>query len=57
MLHDALAPENIHVTQLIVPGAISPDAEHSSPEILAERLYALDTGRTGFRHYAEPMPD
>lgn len=57
MLHDALAPDNIHATQLIIPGAISPDAEHSSPEVLAEHLYALHTERTGFRHYAEPMSD
>ncbi|MFF1453628.1 SDR family NAD(P)-dependent oxidoreductase [Streptomyces sp. NPDC058274] len=57
MLHDALAPENIHATQLIIPGAISPDAEHSSPEVLAERLYALHTERDGFRHYAEPLPE
>ncbi|MFJ9041838.1 SDR family oxidoreductase [Streptomyces sp. NPDC102406] len=57
MLHTALAPENIHAAQLIVPGAISPDSEHSSPEALAERLYALHTDRDGFRHYAEPMPD
>ncbi|MCX4850099.1 SDR family oxidoreductase [Streptomyces sp. NBC_00893] len=56
MLHDALAAENIHAAQLIVPGAIRPDAEHSSPETLAERLYALHTERDGFRHYAEPMP-
>ncbi|MEU4176413.1 SDR family NAD(P)-dependent oxidoreductase [Streptomyces sp. NPDC026589] len=57
MLHAALADENIHVTQLIVPGAISPDSERSSPQALAERLYALHTGRKGFRHYSEPMPD
>ncbi|OIV38715.1 dehydrogenase [Mangrovactinospora gilvigrisea] len=56
MLHDALAPEHIHVAQLIVPGAIRPDAEHSSPAALAERLYRLHTGRDGFRHFAEPMP-
>ncbi|MFF8531917.1 SDR family NAD(P)-dependent oxidoreductase [Streptomyces sp. SAS_267] len=56
MLHDALAPENIHVAQLIVPGAIRPDAEHSSPDTLAERLYAIHTDRGAFRHYAEPMP-
>ncbi|MFH9428413.1 SDR family NAD(P)-dependent oxidoreductase [Streptomyces sp. NPDC017615] len=56
MLHDTLAEENIHAAQLVVPGAISPEAEHSSPEALAERLYALHTERTGFRHYAEPMP-
>ncbi|MFT9474852.1 SDR family NAD(P)-dependent oxidoreductase [Streptomyces sp. Mo3] len=57
MLHTALADENIHAAQLIVPGAISPDSEHSSPEALAERLYGLHTDRKGFRHYAEPMPD
>ncbi|MEV1093281.1 SDR family NAD(P)-dependent oxidoreductase [Streptomyces microflavus] len=57
MLHDALANENIQVAQLIVPGAIRPDAEHSSPKALAERLYALHhTMRGGFRHYSEPMP-
>lgn len=57
MLHTALAPENIHVAQLIVPGAISPDSATSSPEALADRLYGLHTGREGFRHYSEPMPD
>ncbi|MFJ8546710.1 SDR family NAD(P)-dependent oxidoreductase [Streptomyces sp. NPDC093586] len=56
MLHDALAPANIHAAQLIVPGAIRPDAEHSSPDALAERLYAIHTERGAFRHYAEPMP-
>ncbi|MFG2591346.1 SDR family NAD(P)-dependent oxidoreductase [Streptomyces sp. NPDC048438] len=57
MLHTSLSPDNIYAAQLIVPGAISPDSEHSSPEVLAERLYALHTERKGFRHYAEPMPD
>jgi NAD(P)-dependent dehydrogenase (short-subunit alcohol dehydrogenase family) len=56
MLHDALAPENIHATQLIIPGAIRPEAEHSSPAALAERRYALHTERVGYRHYAEPLP-
>lgn len=57
MLHNALAPENIHAAQLIIPGAIHRDAELSSPEVLAQRLYAIHTERTGFRHYAEPLPD
>lgn len=57
MLHTALAPENIHAAQLIVPGAISPGSTTSSPEKLAELLYGLHADRTGFRHYAEPMPD
>jgi len=56
MLHDTLAPENIHAAQLIIPGAIRPDAEHSSPDVLAERLYDIHTRRDGFRHYAEPLP-
>ncbi|MGW2523736.1 SDR family NAD(P)-dependent oxidoreductase [Streptomyces sp. NPDC001617] len=57
MLHDALAPENIHVAQLVIPGAIRPDAEHSSPDALAERLFAIHHKRDGFRHYSEPLPD
>ncbi|MFI8893876.1 SDR family NAD(P)-dependent oxidoreductase [Streptomyces paradoxus] len=57
MLHDALAPEDIHAAQLIIPGAIHPDADHSSPDALAGRLYAMHTDRDGFRHYAEPLPD
>ncbi len=57
MLHDALAPENIHVAQLIIPGAIRPDALHSSPDVLANRLYDIHRTRDTFRHYAEPLPD
>ncbi|MFD5270472.1 SDR family NAD(P)-dependent oxidoreductase [Streptomyces sp. NPDC058335] len=57
MLHDALAPETIHAAQLIIPGAIRPEAEHSSPDVLAERLYDMHVKRDGFRHYAEPLPD
>ncbi|WP_371663003.1 SDR family NAD(P)-dependent oxidoreductase [Streptomyces sp. NBC_00280] len=57
MLHDTLAPQNIHVAQLIVPGAIRPDAEHSSPDALARRLYGIHRERDGFRHYSEPLPD
>jgi NADP-dependent 3-hydroxy acid dehydrogenase YdfG len=56
MLHDALALENIHAAQLIIPGAIRPDAEHSSPDVLAQRLYDIHTKRDGFRHYSEPLP-
>ncbi|MEH0632322.1 SDR family NAD(P)-dependent oxidoreductase [Streptomyces bottropensis] len=57
MLHDTLAEENIYAAQLIIPGAIRPDAEHSSPQVLAERLYDIHAKRDGFRHYAEPLPD
>lgn len=57
MLHDTLAPENIHTAQLIIPGAIRSDAEHSSPDALAQRLYDIHQQRDGFRHYSEPLPD
>ncbi|MGW2619644.1 SDR family NAD(P)-dependent oxidoreductase [Streptomyces sp. NPDC001500] len=57
MLHQALASQNIHAAQLIVPGEIRPDSEHTSPVALAERLYAIHTERDSFRHYAEPLPD
>ncbi|MFI9167893.1 SDR family NAD(P)-dependent oxidoreductase [Streptomyces lincolnensis] len=57
MLHDTLAAENIHAAQLIVPGAIRPDSEHSSPDALAQRLYDIHIERDGFRHYSEPLPD
>ncbi|MFI2719823.1 SDR family NAD(P)-dependent oxidoreductase [Streptomyces collinus] len=57
MLHDALAPENIHAAQLIIPGAIRPGAEHSSPGALAQRLYDIHTEWDGFRRYSEPLPD
>ncbi|WP_328843353.1 SDR family NAD(P)-dependent oxidoreductase [Streptomyces sp. NBC_00258] len=57
MLHDTLAPQNIHAAQLIVPGAIRPDSEHSSPGALAQRLYDIHGERDGFRHYSEPLPD
>jgi NADP-dependent 3-hydroxy acid dehydrogenase YdfG len=57
MLHDTLASENIHAAQLIIPGAIRPDAEHSSPDVLAQRLYDIHQQRDGFRHYAEALPD
>ncbi|MFD3499393.1 SDR family NAD(P)-dependent oxidoreductase [Streptomyces sp. NPDC058678] len=57
MLHDALAPENIHAAQMIIPGAIRPDAEHNSPDVLAQRLYDIHEQRDGFRHYSEPLPD
>ncbi|MCF4141004.1 hypothetical protein L1856_35550 [Streptomyces sp. Tue 6430] len=50
------AREDIHAAQLIIPGAIRPDAEHSSPDALAECLYAIHVDRDVFRHYAEPMP-
>ncbi|MFJ7955852.1 SDR family NAD(P)-dependent oxidoreductase [Streptomyces sp. NPDC096319] len=55
MLHDALAPENIHVAQLIIPGAITTGDEHTDPTLLAGTLWTLHDQRGTFRHYASPM--
>lgn len=49
MLHDALAPENIHVGQLIIPGAIGGGDPLYAPEALAEQLYSMHSQRRGFR--------
>ncbi|MFT4295158.1 MAG: SDR family NAD(P)-dependent oxidoreductase [Micropruina sp.] len=49
MLHDALAPRNIHVAQLIIPGAIGGGDPLYAPEALADRLWAIHTDRGPFR--------
>ncbi|GAA1651083.1 hypothetical protein [Actinoplanes couchii] len=55
MLHDTLAAENIHVVQLIVPGAIRPDHPANAPAVLADRLWQAHTGRGEFRIFSEPL--
>ncbi|MEU6643527.1 SDR family NAD(P)-dependent oxidoreductase [Saccharomonospora sp. NPDC046836] len=49
MLHDALAPEGIHVGQLIIPGAIGGGDPLYAPDALAERLWTIHTERGRFR--------
>lgn len=55
ILHDALADQDIYVTQLVIPGAITRDNPRSSPDAIAERIWDLHTQRQGFRHYLTPM--
>jgi short-subunit dehydrogenase len=55
MLHNALAEENIHVGQLIIPGGITPGHPTHDPDVLADRLWAMHVGRDPFRTFAEPM--
>lgn len=57
MLHTALADSDIHVAQLIIPGAITAEHPTHDPGVLAERLWTMHTGRDGFREYAAPMQD
>lgn len=49
LLHEVLGEEGIHVSQLIIGGAIEPDSDDKSPEALAERLWRLHTERDTFR--------
>ena len=55
MLHTALAGQDIHVGQLIIPGGITVGHPTHDPDVLADRLWAMHTGRDTFRVYAEPM--
>ncbi|MER7922994.1 SDR family NAD(P)-dependent oxidoreductase [Streptomyces sp. NPDC096057] len=55
LLHDQLAPDGIHVAQLIIPGAITPGDDRKDPDVLAGLLFDLHRERTGFRHFAEPL--
>lgn len=52
MFHDALAPDNIHVAQLIIPGGIIVGHERKDPEVLAERLWTMHDQRGEFRTFA-----
>lgn len=54
MLHDALAPVNIHVGQLIIPGAIGGGEPRFAPAALADRLWEIHTRRGAFRTTVEP---
>ncbi|MHB9849464.1 SDR family NAD(P)-dependent oxidoreductase [Streptomyces krungchingensis] len=55
LLHDTLAPEGIHVAQLIIPGAIVPGHHRKDPTVLAETLWRLHHERHGFRHFADDL--
>jgi short-subunit dehydrogenase len=56
MLHDTLLAENIHVGQLIIPGAIEPGHPHNDPAVLAERIWNQHAVRGSFRVYAQDLP-
>jgi short-subunit dehydrogenase len=55
LLHETLAGDNIHVSQLIVPGAITVGHPTKDPYALAETLWNIHQGRAGFRHFADDM--
>lgn len=49
MLHEVLAPEGIHVGQLIIPGAIDGDDPLFTSESLADRLWQIHVDRGDYR--------
>ena len=55
MLDAALSAENIHVAQLVVPGAISPDSPDSSSDAIADRIWQIHLDRDQFRYFQTPM--
>jgi len=57
LLHDAVAPDNVHVGQLIIPFGIDDGQDDHSGAAIAERLWSIHTGRGEFRTYAEPLPE
>ena len=48
MLHDVLASENVHVGQLIIPGAITPGHPTNDPAVLADTSGACTPVATPF---------
>ncbi len=50
LLHEVLKEEGIHVSQLIIGGAIIEGDDEKGPEALAEHLWRLHTERDTFRH-------
>ncbi|MBD7956438.1 SDR family NAD(P)-dependent oxidoreductase [Microbacterium sp. Sa4CUA7] len=51
MLHVALAPEGIHVAQLIIPRGIGGGEPDHEPDALAEHIFSLHRGRGAFRSF------
>lgn len=56
-LHDAVAPDGVHVTQLVIPGAIRTEHEEFGHAGIARTIWRLHTERDGFRHFLMPLED
>ncbi len=55
LLHEALAPEGIHVAQLIIPLGIGGGEPDHEPDALAERLWTQHLERGDFRTFVRPL--
>jgi len=55
MLHDALAPERIHVAQLIIPLGIGGGDPAHEPAALSETLWSIYSDGKDFRSFVTPL--
>lgn len=55
LLHEALAPENVHVAQLIIPLGIDGGEPDHDADALADRLWSLHVERGDFRTFVRPL--
>jgi short-subunit dehydrogenase len=55
MLHDVLAPEDIHVGQLIIPGAIQAGDPTNDPAVLAGTLWNMHAAKGEFRVFSRAL--
>lgn len=55
LLHDALAADDIHVGQLIIPLGIGGGDPAHEPTALADTLWSIHTDRGQFRTFVTPM--
>jgi short-subunit dehydrogenase len=55
LLNTALAEENIHVSQLIIPGAIEEGDPTNDPAAIARVLWNIHTTRGDYRHFTKPL--
>lgn len=55
LLHDALAPEGIHVGQLIIPRGIGGGEPSHEPTALAQRIWKIHRDRGEYRTFAADL--
>jgi NADP-dependent 3-hydroxy acid dehydrogenase YdfG len=57
LLHDAVADEDIHVGQLIIPFRIDDGQPEHAAGAVADLLWTMHDQRGAFRVFAEPLPE
>ena len=55
LLHAALAEDGIHVSQLIIPGAIEPGDATNDPARIAETLWGIHQNGGEYRQFTRPV--